>query len=146
MVDYSRKQLFLRDSITALLVSAIVLVATTHYGSPIPVNLLTDPAIPYECAYLDGEIVRKVSPEDNETMGLFYGLEVNVSVDADPDEDGFVDANNTTNYTAQFAVSELTYNTLDVGDNYTGYTCRMADIREMIEDGVLTIFHINDSN
>jgi hypothetical protein len=146
MVDYSRKQLFLRDSISALIVSAIVLVATTHYGSPIPAHLLKDPAIPYECAYLDGEIVRKVSPEDNVTNGLFYGLEVNVSVDADPDEDGFVDANNTTNYTAQFVVSELTYNTLDVGDNYTGYTCKMADIRQMIEDGVLTIFPINDSN
>lgn len=92
------------------------------------------------------KLFRKVSPEDNVTNGLFYGLEVNVSVDADPDEDGFVDANNTTNYTAQFVVSELTYNTLDVGDNYTGYTCKMADIREMIEDGVLTIFHINDSS
>ena len=98
MVEYTRKQLFLRDSLTALLVSAIVLVATTHYGSPIPANLLKDPAIPYECAYLDGEIMRKVSPEDNVTNGQFYGLEVNVSVDSDPDGDGWVDANNTTNY------------------------------------------------
>ena len=145
MTEYSRKELFYRDSLTALVVSAVVLLATTHYGSPIPPHLLKEPAIPYECAYLDGEIMRKVSPEDNVTNGVFYGLEVNVSVDSDPDGDGFVDANNTTNYTAQFIVSELTYNSLDVGDNYTGYTCKMADVRQMIEDGVLSIFRINDS-
>ena len=145
MAEYSRKQLFFRDSLTALVVSLIVLVATTHYGSPIPAHLLKDPAIPYDCAYLDGEIVRMVSPEDNVTNGQFYGVEVNVSMDFDPDEDGVVDANNTTNYTVQFVVSELTYNSLQVGDNYTGYTCKMADIRQMVEDGVLTIFYANDS-
>ena len=143
MAEYSRKQLFFRDSLTAIVVSSIVLLATAHYGSPIPAHLIQEPAIPYDCAYLDGEIMRKVSPEET---GSFYGLEVNVSVDADPDGDGFVDANNTTNYTAQFTVSELTYNALEVGDNYTGYTCKMADIREMIEEGVLTIFHINENS
>ncbi len=142
MVEYSRKQLFFRDSLTAIVVSGIVLIATAHYGSPIPAHFLSEPAIPYECAYLDGEIIRKVSPEET---GTFYGLEVNVSVDSDPDGDGFVDENNTTNYTAQFVVSEMTYNVFDVGDNYTGYTCKMADVRQMLEDGVLTHFRINDT-
>jgi hypothetical protein len=146
MVEYSRKQLVFRDSLTAIVVSVIVLIATAQYGSPIPAYFLSEPAFPYECAYLDGVVTNKVSPEDEISNGEFYGLEVNVSVNADPDEDGFVDANNTTNYTAQFIVSEMTYNFIEVGDNYTGYTCKMADIRQMLDDGVLTIFNVNSSN
>ena len=78
--------------------------------------------IPYDCAYLQGTVYEKVVfPEP--INGYDYGLRVNVSVD------------NTTNYNIGISVSELTYDLAEVNGSYHAYTCKMADVHEMIDQG-----------
>ena len=78
--------------------------------------------IPYDCAHLDGTVYEKVE-FDEPINGYNHGLRVNVSVD------------NTTNYHIGISVSELTYDLAEVNGSYTAYTCKMADIHEMIGTG-----------
>lgn len=80
--------------------------------------------IPYDCAYLEGIVYEKVA-FDEPINDQDYGLRVNVSVD------------NTTNYNIAMTVSELTYDLAEVNGTYRAYTCKMADIHEMIDQGII---------
>jgi len=81
--------------------------------------------IPYDCAYLQGTVYEKVA-FDEPINGYDYGLRVNVTVD------------NTTNHKIGIAVSELTYELARVNGSYNGYTCKMADIHDMIDQGIIS--------
>lgn len=83
--------------------------------------------IPYDCAYLNGVVYEKVEFDDP-INGYNHGLRVNVSVD------------NTTNYHIGVCVSQLTYDLAEVNGSYTAYTCKMADIHDMIDRG--NIWHL----
>ncbi len=80
--------------------------------------------IPYDCAYLQGTVYEKVA-FDEPIHGHDYGLRVNVTVD------------NTTNHNIGITVSELTYELAQLNGSYNAYTCKMADIHEMIDQGII---------
>ncbi len=123
MAEYSRRQLVTRDLVNSLFVVFITLVGVSGFGNPVPAHFIDYPAIPYDCAYLEGNITLKHYPTEAEP---FYGLEVNATID------------NETNHIVQFIVSEFTFNLVDVGDVYAGGTCKMADIHDMIKNGTIT--------
>lgn len=80
--------------------------------------------IPYDCAYLQGTVYEKVE-FDEPIHGYYHGLRVNVTVD------------NTTNHNIGITVSELAYELAQENGSYNAYTCKMADIHEMIDQGII---------
>lgn len=112
-----------RDIAIPLFMIFVVLMAT---NSDLAMKIEDSPIwhgqIPYDCAYLNGTVYEKVA-FDEPINGQDYGLRVNVWVD------------NTTDYNVAMLVSELTYELAVVNGSYNAYTCKMADIHEMIDQG-----------
>jgi|TARA_B110001454_G_scaffold176594_1_gene168772 hypothetical protein len=111
------------DTAIPLLMLFIMLFATnTDLVMAIEDSPIWQGQIPYDCAYLEGEVYSKV--EFSEPInGQYHGLLVNVTVD------------NTTSYDVGITTSEVLYDLAEVGGQYRANTCKMADIHQMIEDG-----------
>ena len=111
-----------RDLFNSLFVVFITLIGVSGFGNPVPVSFIEHPYIPYDCAYLEGNITWKHYPTSE---APFYGLQVNATVD------------NESTHQVQFLVSEFTFNLFDEGDVYAGRTCKMAAVHDMIQNGTI---------
>ena len=116
------------DEIFVALLMIVVMMAATQSNLIMKVedSPIWQGKIPYDCAYLEGIVYEKVEFEEP-INGYDYGVRVNVTVD------------NTTNYKIGIPVSEITYNLAEVNGTYGGYTCKMADIHNMIDAGIIWV-------
>ena len=108
------------DTSSSLGIIAILLLAIITPTTLTP-NIQTW-GIPTNCAYLNGTVIDKtVEAEEGETLWVMGS------------------ADNETTLRAKIAVSELTYSLSEINNTYSGFTCEMQSIHEMLETGELTI-------
>ncbi len=81
--------------------------------------------IPYDCAYLDGTVYEKIEFAEP-VNGQYHALMVNITVDYN------------TSYNVGITTTEILYDFAEVGGQYNAYTCKMADVHDMIDRGELT--------
>ncbi len=101
-------------NLLAVLLAIMIMTAHNHF-SP-----FQEPAVPYKCYDLHGEVLHKQITDDTGERRLYVWFNDSIS------PQGY-----------NLSVSQHTYDAFDVGDNYSGITCEFVDIeiiREFLQN------------